>query len=147
MIRLEVTREVIEQLQSVVASNMDEVCGVFTGSITRSGVYRINNLSPILTTNDSSKYSCIRDAEKANKFINEDFCHSNGSRVYFGEWHTHLESNPNPSCVDKKSIYKIYNTEKLPLGLVFFAIVGWNGIYWGYFDGKTFVRITTIGIV
>lgn len=147
MISFEVTEEVIEQLHSIATSNIEEVCGVFTGSITISGAYRINNLSPVLTTKWSSKYSCIRDAEKANKYINEEFGLSNGSRVYFGEWHTHLEHHPIPSRVDKNTISKIYNKEMLPLGLIFFAIVGWSEIYWGYFNGKSYGRITQFTIV
>ena len=147
IIGFEVTREVIEQLQNVASSNTKEVCGILTGSITVSGAYRINNMSAILSTKSSSKYSCIRDANIANDFINEEFRRSNGTRVYLGEWHTHLERNPNPSPVDKKTICKIYKKETLRLVLVIFAIVGWNNIYWGYYDGNTFVRITQIIVV
>lgn len=81
-ISLEVTEEVLEQLHSMATLNKNETCGVLTGSITTYGVCRINKISPILITNANSKYACIRDAGKANKFINEEFERSNGTRVY-----------------------------------------------------------------
>ena len=71
-ISLEVTEEVLEQLHSMATLNKNETCGVLTGSITTYGVCRINKISPILITNANSKYACIRDAGKANKFINEE---------------------------------------------------------------------------
>ena len=143
-ISLEVTEEVLEQLHSMDTLNKNETCGVLTGSITTYGVCRINKISPILITNANSKYACIRDAGKANIFINEEFERSNGTRVYFGEWHTHPENNPTSSSIDRKAIREIYKEARCPVGLVFFAIVGWVGIYWECFDGNSFVRITPI---
>ena len=143
-ISLEVTEEVLEQLHSMATLNKNETCGVLTGSITTYGVCRINKISPILITNANSKYACIRDAGKANKFINEEFERSNGTRVYFGEWHTHPENNPTSSSIDRKAIREIYKEARCPVGLVFFAIVGLVGIYWECFDGNSFVRITPI---
>lgn len=135
------TEEVIERLHSVAATSNDETCGVFSGSVTTKGICRINNISPILVTLESSRYVCVRDAEKANKFIKEEFERSNGSRVYFGEWNTHPESFPSPSSADRKAICSISKEAKNPLELLFFAIAGWKDIYWGCFDGKSFVRV------
>ncbi len=103
----------------------------------------INDLDGYYIVFDTKNWNTELDT-LANKFINEEFERSNGTRVYFGEWHTHPENNPTSSSIDRKAIREIYKEARCPVGLVFFAIVGWVGIYWECFDGNSFVRITPI---
>lgn len=64
---------------------------------------------------------------------------SNGTRVYLGEWHTHLEDYPSPSYVDTNSIKNIIETENIPVEGVFLIIVGLKKYYYGFhYNGKLY---------
>ena len=142
---LEVNADVIEQLYHISNSTNVEDCGVFTGSLTQTGIYRINRISPSCSLKDSkSPHMCVRDANIANEFIKQDYEASNQTRVYIGEWHTHPEENPTPSALDRTSIIDIFKNSTLPFKFLFFAIVGYKSIYWGCYDGHKIFRLTNI---
>lgn len=142
---LEVNSVVIEQLYHISNSTNVEDCGVFTGSLTQTGIYRINRISPSCSVNDTkSPRMCVRDANIANEFIKQDYEASNQTRVYIGEWHTHPEENPTPSGLDLTSIIDIFKNSVLPFNFLFFAIVGYKSIFWGYYNGHKIFRLTNI---
>lgn len=145
---LEVSSEVVEKLYIVSNNTKIEDCGVFTGSLTRTGSHRINRMSPSCLLADSkSRYACVRNVDIANDFIKNDFLNSNSTRVYFGEWHTHPEEIPYPSSTDISSIVDIYHTSDHPLDIIFFAIVGYKDIYWGYYDGRNIFKLKNVTII
>ena len=145
---LEVSSEVVEKLYNISNNTKIEDCGVFTGSITRVGTHRINKMSPSCLLADSqSRYTCVRNVDIANDFIKNDYLNSNSTRVYFGEWHTHPEETPYPSSIDISSIIDIYHTSDQPLDIIFFAIVGYKEIYWGYYDGRNIFKIDNVNII
>ncbi|WP_050547445.1 Mov34/MPN/PAD-1 family protein [Bacteroides sp. D2] len=125
-----------------------EDCGVFTGSKTNNGIYRISRVSPSCSQKIYASFSgCIRDAKLANDFIHNDFEHSNHTRAYIGEWHSHPEDIPKPSSIDKMAIRKIYESVKSPFDIVLFAIIGRKHIYWGLYDGAHFSELKQIDVV
>lgn len=119
-----------------------EAGGVFTGSVIGLNQYRISKISPLCTVVDtSSTNSCERDAQKANDFIFDDYEASNHTRYYLGEWHTHPENNPTPSCIDVNSIEIIYKYSDCVIDGVFLIIVGIKSNYYGFYDGKELYKV------
>jgi integrative and conjugative element protein (TIGR02256 family) len=49
---------------------------------------------------------------------------SNGATNYLGEWHTHPESTPTPSCIDKKSWRRTTRKARYHTPVLVFLIVG-----------------------
>lgn len=116
--------------------------GILLGSQISEKHYRINRASePCMIIDRSSKCGCTRDANMANKIIKREFESSNHKRVYFGEWHTHLEDNPMPSAVDISSIHDVFYKSDIVISGVFLAIVGRKSIYWGFYDGTKMHKI------
>lgn len=142
---VEVKSEVIEALTNIASHSIREDCGVLVGSLTTDGKYRISKVSPSCSEKSkASRCGCIRNAAKANAFVQSEFENSNFTRVYFGEWHTHPERIPQPSKTDKAAIVDIFNRSTLPIEIVFLAIAGWDKIYWGYYDGYTLKKVDVI---
>lgn len=111
--------------------------GILLGSEIKERHYRINRISePCILINRSSKYECVRDADKANEIIKREFEVSGHKRIYLGEWHTHPESKPIPSFTDISSIREIFDKSKIVIEGVFIAIVGIETIYWGFYNGN-----------
>ena len=102
--------------------------------------YRVNKASePCGIKTKASKTGCVRNAKKANEIITMEYEKSNGTRVYLGEWHTHLEDYPSPSYVDINSIKNIIETENIPVEGVFLIIVGLKKYYYGFhYNGKLY---------
>ena len=142
---IEVTTEVVETLQKMCQLSGNENGGILLGSEIGKQYYRINRVSePCMLIDRSSKYGCIRDAEKANEIIKREYESSNHKRVYFGEWHTHPENEPNPSTIDISSIRDVFFKSKIVIDGVFLAIVGLKSIYWGFYDGTNIHKIELI---
>ena len=135
---IEVKESVINQLRTHCQVDSDEIGGVLTGSITSENRLRISNVSePCPILNLSNRCACIRDASRANKFIQEDFERSDHTRIYLGEWHTHPENDPHPSSVDIESIIEIYNKSDIVIDGDVLVIVGLKSNYYGFYDGKS----------
>lgn len=139
---IEATVEVIETLLSTRQISGHENGGILLGSEIGEKHYRINRVSePCMLIDRSSKYSCTRNAKKANEIINREFESSNHTRFYLGEWHTHPEDNPTPSAVDISSICDVFYQSEIVIDGVFLAIVGCESIYWGFYDGTQMHKI------
>jgi integrative and conjugative element protein (TIGR02256 family) len=142
---IEVKEDVIEALNKKSSNNIVEDCGVFVGSITNDGNIRVSKISPSCSLQSSAtNRSCIRDIKPANQFIKNEFEESNHTRIYIGEWHTHPEDIPTPSFVDVRSIHDIFEKAKRKYLIV--AIVGYNDIYWGCYDGKAMRKVEVVVI-
>ena len=142
-IQIEIKQEVVEQLQAYAQHEGNELCGVLMGSQIADNKYRINKVSPPCVKSNS-RYSCERDAEQANAYIEKDFEQSNHTRVYIGEWHTHLQQRPQPSGTDYNAILTNYTSSRLCVQFLIMVVVGTDSIYYSVYDGKGFVEITPL---
>jgi len=65
-----------------------------------------------------------RSRKTAQEQVNEAWKESYQTRVYLGEWHTHPEDDPSPSCVDKKNWRRIVRNARYEQESLFFIIAG-----------------------
>ncbi len=80
---------------------------------------------------DLRKYfSFTRAKGPAQIKIDKAWNHSRGSMIYLGEWHTHRETNPSPSCEDKKMILKSLKETEMETDFLYLIIVGMAGTFW-----------------
>ena len=142
--KFEVTVEVIEELTAKRQLSGNEDCGIIFGSVIDDKHYRINSVSESCRVKGkSTTYGCERDALKANEIIRREYQVSEHTRVYFGEWHTHPENDPNPSYRDTSSINRLVlstDVDKSIDGLIL-VIVGREDIYWEFHDGVQLHKI------
>ena len=140
---IEISESVILAMKSYRQFSGNELGGILLGSVINNKKIRINKISPPLMV-DSSTCSVIRDAEKSNAFIKQEFEESNHTRIYVGEWHTHPENIPTSSTADRLSIKQIYCDSQIVLNIVLMAIIGREEIYWSYYNGKEFIIFSPI---
>lgn len=137
--RFEIKQTVIEQLMSYAQYEGNELCGVLTGSEIGDHCFRVSKVStPCVASN--SKCGCVRDANKANEFISQDYEASEHTRAYIGEWHTHPEPHPSPSITDCQAIINNFADSKLVFPFLIMIIVGTDSLYMNIYDGKGFVQ-------
>ena len=137
---IEIKEEVLEQLREYTQTEGCELCGVLTGSQIDDKTFRISKVSPPCVASNS-RCGCVRDAQKGNAFIVQDYEQSEHTRVYIGEWHTHPESHPSPSPTDISSIVSNYHTSSLVLPILVMVIVGTESLYVSVYEGNSFVKI------
>lgn len=142
-IDIEISESVVLTMKSYRQFNGNELGGILLGSVINNNKIRINKISPPLIV-DSSTCSVIRDAEKSNAFIKQEFEESNHTRIYVGEWHTHPENFPTSSTSDRFSIEQIYRDSHIVLNIVLMAIIGREKIYWSYYNGTKFISFSPI---
>ena len=85
-------------------------------------------------SSDVRKRTFFRRARQpALRLIEEAWRGSAGSTLYLGEWHTHPEPNPTPSCLDQRGWSRIARKAKFVPPHLFFVIVGISRVGgWGY---------------
>lgn len=137
---VEIKPEVIQQLKSYAQHNGNELCGVLTGSQIDEKKYRVSKVSPPCVASNT-RCGCVRDAQKGNAFIVDDYEQSKHTRVYIGEWHTHPEQNPTPSSTDISSIVSNYHSSLLALPIIVMVIVGINSLYVSVYEGHNFIKV------
>ena len=137
---IEIKEEVIEQLSEYTQKDGFELCGVLTGSQIDEKTFRIAKVSPPCVASNS-RCGCVRDAQKGNAFLAQDYEQSEQTRVYIGEWHTHPEPHPIPSPTDISSIVNNYHTSSLALPILVMIIVGTEGLYVSVYEGHSFIRV------
>jgi integrative and conjugative element protein (TIGR02256 family) len=71
-----------------------------------------------------SRFFFWRSNQHAQRRVVEAWDQTEGTRIYLGEWHTHPEDIPNPSCVDKKNWQRLIKKCKYEQDFLFFVIVG-----------------------
>ncbi|MBQ8704164.1 MAG: Mov34/MPN/PAD-1 family protein [Bacteroidales bacterium] len=137
---IEIKEEVFEQLREYIQKDGCELCGVLTGSQIDEKTFRISKISPPCIASNS-RCGCVRDAQKGNAFIAQDYEQSEHTRVYIGEWHTHPETNPTPSPTDISSIVSNYHSSTLILPVLVMVIVGTESLYVSVYEGNSFIKI------
>ena len=109
--------------------------GILVGKI-HDKLIEITNCSLPNKYDKKSRYNFTRAYKPAQKFINKHFEKSDGRKIYLGEWHTHPEDEPIPSCIDKKSFDETLNKNKLNSDIHFMIIVGRIYLYVGIYHNK-----------
>jgi integrative and conjugative element protein (TIGR02256 family) len=67
-------------------------------------------------------------SKRHQRFVDEAWAKSNGTRVYLGEWHTHPEGVPSPSSEDLRSWRKHLSDKQIHGEALFFVIVGVDAV-------------------
>lgn len=67
-----------------------------------------------------------RARKPAQELVDAAWQQSQGTVNYFGEWHTHPEAVPTPSCVDRRDWRKIARQVNVESSHLYFAIVGFD---------------------
>jgi integrative and conjugative element protein (TIGR02256 family) len=104
------------------------------GGILLGYVYK--NYSEIIIATVPNKYDSfgsnffIRSKIGAQPQINKAWHRSNGTVIYLGEWHTHLEINPKPTIIDKNMIINSLKKTKMEIDFLYLIIVGLNNTFW-----------------
>lgn len=70
------------------------------------------------------RFLFVRSKHEANQAIKRAWTVSGGTVNYLGEWHTHNEKIPNPSCIDRSLINEVIADGVVPLGRIFMLIAG-----------------------
>ncbi len=69
-----------------------------------------------------------RARRPAQAAVDRAWRESKGVVNYLGDWHTHPEPVPTPSCVDRRDWRKVSRLTKVEADHLFFVIVGTDGI-------------------
>lgn len=106
-----------------------EAGGILIGRISS----RENNILIDVATSPHSndirkRFFFFRRKEKAQQIVNKYWQKSGGTKIYLGEWHTHPESNPNPSLHDLKNWINIFSKATYEQDFLVFTIVGTENI-------------------
>lgn len=104
--RLKLTLDAFYRMVNYIQYNKEdnEGGGVLLGRlILNSKNIVIDRVSIPMIADKRSRYSFIRNAKQHQRIIDRAWIKSSGTCNYLGEWHTHPESNPDPSNVDLKN--------------------------------------------
>jgi integrative and conjugative element protein (TIGR02256 family) len=83
-----------------------------------------------------STFAFLRSEYGHQEIMNNLWESSGRIKTYLGEWHTHNQNIPKPSCIDKKNWIEI-SRRKQNSNWLFFTIVGKQDIgVWTISDGK-----------
>jgi len=108
--------------------------GYEAGGILLGCVYK--NHSEVIKVTVPNKFDTfstnffIRSKRGAQPQINKAWHKSNGTVIYLGEWHTHLEADPKPTCTDKEMIFNSLKKTKMEINFLYLILVGLNSTYW-----------------
>lgn len=102
--------------------------GIVLGSITNDFRIIIRSIPKATNNKVSSKYSCVRDKQIAQKIINDSFQKSNGIVTYIGEWHTHPVDIPTYSSQDKKTLKEQFSSNNIGTNFLLMLIIGRKNI-------------------
>lgn len=75
-----------------------------------------------------SRFWFRRAKRPAQEVVDRAWRESNGVINYLGEWHSHPEDDPTPSCVDRRDWKRIARRVKIENADLFFIIVGIKSI-------------------
>ncbi|MFD0836666.1 Mov34/MPN/PAD-1 family protein [Mariniflexile aquimaris] len=148
---IKISEEVFEKMKSFIQdeNHKPEAGGILIGYYLEDNNYSIIDSSLPSRFDKSSRYNFTRSKKNAQKIINKNFKDSKGKKIYLGEWHTHPEDYPTPSCLDKKSILEQIRGNILNSKIIFMLILGRKGIYISYADKneiKAFKNINFINL-
>lgn len=98
--------------------------GILIGSILIDGkTIEINDCTEPIRGDKASRYGFYR-CTKHNEILEKKWIESNYIKMYLGEWHTHPQSIPSPSYVDKKSWTRLIKDSITDSPIIIFLIIG-----------------------
>jgi integrative and conjugative element protein (TIGR02256 family) len=128
---LTLTEQVAKKMLSYIQNTPDkpEAGGILLGYYFGNNQFSIVEVSTPSSEDKATRYGFVRSKTKAQKLVREKFVNSKGKIIYLGEWHTHPEEFPTPSCIDRKSILERTTKDTLNSDVIFMIIVGYIGVY------------------
>lgn len=135
-IYLTIANNVFKKLQTYVQDHIDkpESGGILIGYYIDNYSFFISDISTPSDDDVAARYSFVRTFRKAQKVIAHYFNLSKNKKIYLGEWHTHPEEVPTPSCIDQISFEKQLKVNQLNSKIIFMLIIGTAGIYVASYD-------------
>lgn len=106
-------------------SDAPEAGGILLGRLILNANDAVIDRATVPTPHDrQSRFRFFRSKRSANAMIDDAWRASNATTNYLGEWHTHPEDTPCPSCVDVRNWRRIHKRSKIEQDFLFFIIVG-----------------------
>jgi integrative and conjugative element protein (TIGR02256 family) len=107
------------------ASTSSEGGGMLLGRVLIDSGHSIVDVATEPLPNDRrGRFFFLRKRSGAQKLVDEHWLRSGGTCNYLGEWHTHPERFPQPSCKDIRNWLKIVKKARYSDPSLFFVIVG-----------------------
>ncbi|PFF28429.1 hypothetical protein FA950_24965 [Bacillus thuringiensis] len=128
-ISIEIEKSVIELIETMRQDcpTDNESGGMLIGSIlTDSSDFVIRDYTFPLKGDHQSRYKFIRKKQSHNALLQEKWEKSNRTVMYFGEWHTHPEAEPNCSQQDIRNWETLLHKSKTSSDYLVFIIGGIN---------------------
>lgn len=98
--------------------------GILIGSILIEGkTIEINDCTEPIKGDKLSRCGFYR-CNKHNELLEAKWVESNYIKIYLGEWHTHPQSIPTPSYVDKQSWKRLIKDSITESPIIIFLIIG-----------------------
>lgn len=144
--KFEISLGIVEQMAQFVQhlSGKYEGGGVMLGRfIVGSEDVVVDKITKPMIEDKQSQFRFFRSRNLHQAIITEEWEASGGTCNYLGEWHTHPESNPKPSFVDKGEWKKKLFFDQFDSDFLYFVIVGTKSInvWQGYRNTSTFKRL------
>ncbi|MBL8282026.1 MULTISPECIES: Mov34/MPN/PAD-1 family protein [Acinetobacter] len=114
--------EIWEEYRQI-SSEAKEACGILIGhQIQGTEIFQIEFVTTPQKLDIRTRYNFVMKDPFHQRFLDTKYKESNGTSVYLGTWHSHPESIPTPSSIDKQDwencIARNHNRR------LFFVIVG-----------------------
>lgn len=119
--------------------NQPEAGGVILGKLIGDEI-QIMRLSVPTPLDKASRYNFERHVYSAQIVIDYEFHNSGGEMVYLGEWHTHPEAHPTPSCTDKDMIRRQYKNKGRQTDFLLLVIQGTLSRYVGLIENDLLIN-------
>lgn len=84
----------------------------------------VDEASRPATADRASRFRFFRARRPAQERVIAAWQSSAATRNYLGDWHTHPEDTPTPSCIDRKNWNRIVRRARFEQPFLFFVIVG-----------------------
>ncbi|MBX7135745.1 MAG: Mov34/MPN/PAD-1 family protein [Fimbriimonadaceae bacterium] len=82
-----------------------------------------------------------RDARRSTRIARIIWQQSKGQVHYLGEWHTHPEEHPRPSCLDRLSMARLLKHSTVVTRGLVLLIVGQRSNFFGFWTKYGFVSV------
>ena len=133
--RIKLTAEVVARLRQYAqhAPDAAEAGGVLLGRyLSDSDDVVVDDLTEPLPGDKRGRYFFHRAQKAHQRVIEQVWQASGGTRTYLGEWHTHPEPQPTPSCIDTCDWRRKLRQDQYFDRLFFFIVGteqvrGWSG--------------------
>ena len=107
----------------------DESGGILLGCV-YPGHDEIVGITTPTAYDERSAFGFVRSRIPAQRTIDAAWSQSQGTLIYLGEWHTHLETEPRPSRADRWMIKRQLRTTIMEIKHLYLVVVGRTGTLW-----------------